>query len=51
MYVDKDARGGILEPPGICDVKFRAPDLVKTMHRLDSQLVQVVLRNGALIAR
>merc|ERR1711871_1477614 len=23
MYVDSNARGGILEPPGICDVKFR----------------------------
>jgi acetyl-CoA carboxylase/biotin carboxylase 1 len=39
MYVDCDARGGILEPPGICDVKFRQPDLIKTMHRLDSTLI------------
>ena len=39
MYVDCDARGGILEPPGICDVKFRKPDLVKSMHRLDSTLI------------
>jgi len=39
MYVDTNARGGILEPPGICDVKFRKPDLVKTMHRLDSKLI------------
>ena len=38
MYVDENARGGILEPPGICDVKFRKPDLLKTMHRLDSKL-------------
>jgi len=41
MYVDNNARGGILEPPGICDVKFRKPDLIKTMHRLDSKLVQL----------
>jgi len=41
MYVDCDARGGILEPPGICDVKFRAPDLVKTMHRLDSTIISL----------
>jgi len=41
MYVDNDARGGILEPPGICDVKFRKPDLVMTMHRLDSKLQQL----------
>jgi len=41
MYVDEEARGGILEPPGICDVKFRKPDLLKTMHRLDSTLQQL----------
>jgi len=41
MYADTNARGGILEPPGICDVKFRKPDLLKTMHRLDSKLVQL----------
>jgi len=41
MYVDDNARGGILEPPGICDVKFRKPDLIKTMHRLDSKLLQL----------
>jgi len=41
MYVDTNARGGILEPPGICDVKFRKPDLIKTMHRLDSKLTQL----------
>jgi len=41
MYVDENARGGILEPPGICDVKFRQPDLLKTMHRLDSKLMEL----------
>ena len=41
MYVDQDARGGILEPPGICDVKFRKPDLIKAMHRQDSKLQQL----------
>jgi acetyl-CoA carboxylase/biotin carboxylase 1 len=41
MYVDTNARGGILEPPGICDVKFRKPDLLKTMHRLDSKLAEL----------
>ena len=41
MYVDDNARGGILEPPGICDVKFRKPDLIKAMHRQDSKLQQL----------
>jgi len=41
MYADENARGGILEPPGICDVKFRKPDLLKAMHRQDSKLQQL----------
>ena len=35
MYADEAARGGILEPPGICEVKFRKQDQVKLMQRLD----------------
>jgi len=41
MYADENARGGILEPPGICDVKFRKPDLIKAMNRQDSKLQQL----------
>merc|ERR1719472_681790 len=38
MYADAQSRGGILEPPGICEVKFRAADQLKAMHRLDAPL-------------
>jgi len=38
MYCDKESRGGILEPPGICEVKFRSPDQVSKMHQLDDTL-------------
>jgi len=38
MYADQESRGGILEPPGICEVKFRKPDQIKAMHRLDEEL-------------
>jgi acetyl-CoA carboxylase / biotin carboxylase 1 len=38
MYADPDSRGGILEPAGITEVKFRLPDQLKMMHRLDPQL-------------
>ena len=38
MYADKDSRGGILEPPGICEVKYRKPDQLSTAHRLDPVL-------------
>jgi len=35
MYADVESRGGILEPPGICEVKFRSKDQISAMHRLD----------------
>merc|ERR1719517_79661 len=38
MYADPDSRGGILEPAGISEIKFRTPDQVKMMHRLDAEL-------------
>merc|ERR1712176_1057173 len=41
MYADADSRGGILEPPGIVEVKFRAPDQKKVMHRTDKRLQQL----------
>jgi len=41
MYADQESRGGILEPPGICEVKFRKPDQIKTMHRLDEELIKL----------
>lgn len=39
MYADLDSRGGILEPAGITEIKFRSPDQIKMMHRTDSQLM------------
>lgn len=38
MYADPDSRGGILEPAGITEIKFRLPDQLKVMHRIDAQL-------------
>jgi acetyl-CoA carboxylase/biotin carboxylase 1 len=38
MFADEAARGGILEPPGICEVKYRPTEQVATMHRLDGAL-------------
>merc|ERR1711904_37653 len=45
MYADTEARGGILEPPGICEVKYRKPDQVAAAHRMDP-----ILRNWTLIS-
>ncbi|XP_060534242.1 acetyl-CoA carboxylase isoform X2 [Cylas formicarius] len=38
MYADTTARGGVLEPEGLVEVKFRKKDLLKAMHRLDAVL-------------
>eukprot|EP00554_Chaetoceros_debilis_P010506 CAMPEP_0194110112 /NCGR_PEP_ID=MMETSP0150-20130528/9428_1 /TAXON_ID=122233 /ORGANISM="Chaetoceros debilis, Strain MM31A-1" /LENGTH=2089 /DNA_ID=CAMNT_0038799207 /DNA_START=48 /DNA_END=6317 /DNA_ORIENTATION=+ len=38
MYADPDSRGGILEPAGIIEVKFRPADQSKVMHRIDGEL-------------
>jgi len=41
MYADTESRGGILEPPGICEVKFRAADQKSKMHQLDPVLMSL----------
>jgi acetyl-CoA carboxylase/biotin carboxylase 1 len=38
MYADPDSRGGVLEPSGIIEIKFRDADQLKVMHRNDPQL-------------
>jgi len=38
MYADPTARGGILEPEGIVEIKFRAAEVLRLMHRLDPEL-------------
>ncbi len=35
MYADEDARGGVLEPEGIVNIKFRRDKQLDTMARLD----------------
>ncbi|XP_045152620.1 acetyl-CoA carboxylase 2 [Echinops telfairi] len=35
MYADRESRGGVLEPEGTVEIKFRTKDLVKTIRRID----------------
>ena len=35
MYADEDGRGGVLEPEGIVNIKFRREKQLETMARLD----------------
>ena len=41
MYADPGAAGGVLEPEGIVDIKYRAPDLLASMHRLDPVILHL----------
>ena len=38
MYADPESRGGILEPAGICEVKFRPNERQALMRRIDTTL-------------
>ncbi|KAJ3200650.1 acetyl-coenzyme-A carboxylase [Entophlyctis luteolus] len=35
MYAEENSRGGVLEPEGIVEIKFRKPQLLAAMERLD----------------
>lgn len=39
FFAAEDSRGGVLEPTGLASIKYRGPDLLKTMHRTDFTLV------------
>ncbi|KAL7421005.1 acetyl-coenzyme-A carboxylase [Cryptotrichosporon argae] len=41
MFVDNDSRGGVLEPEGIVEVKYRKPKVQATMARLDAEYAQL----------
>jgi acetyl-CoA carboxylase/biotin carboxylase 1 len=41
MYCYEDARGGVLEPQGIVEIKYRKSKLLSTMERLDSKYTEL----------
>lgn len=41
MYADEDARGGVLEPEGIVNLKFRRDKQLETMARLDAPYAEL----------
>ncbi|OMH79146.1 Acetyl-CoA carboxylase [Zancudomyces culisetae] len=38
MYADTKARGGVIEPEGVVEIKYRRPAIIATMDRLDQTL-------------
>lgn len=41
MFADPTSRGGILEPSGTVEIKFRSPQLFETMKRLDPECAKL----------
>lgn len=42
MYADPDSRGGVLEPEGTIEIRFRFKDQVKAMHRCDNVCKKII---------
>ncbi|MBA0566424.1 hypothetical protein Golob_011244, partial [Gossypium lobatum] len=41
MYAERTAKGNVLEPEGIIEIKFRKKELIECMGRLDQQLISL----------
>ncbi|GAB4839534.1 acetyl-coenzyme-A carboxylase [Ancistrocladus abbreviatus] len=41
MYAEKTAKGNVLEPEGMIEIKFRNKELVECMNRLDQRLIDL----------
>ncbi|GLU16226.1 hypothetical protein SLE2022_326700 [Rubroshorea leprosula] len=41
MYADRTAKGNVLEPEGMIEIKFRTKELLECMGRLDPQLINL----------
>ncbi|XP_048332325.1 acetyl-CoA carboxylase 1 [Ziziphus jujuba] len=41
MYADHTAKGNVLEPEGMIEIKFRTKELLECMGRLDQQLINL----------
>lgn len=51
-YADPESRGGVLEPEGTVEVKYKEKDLVKTINRLDPVIANVsqwILNKGMFL--
>lgn len=51
MYAAETARGGVLEPEGTVDVKFKKPHIISLMHRLDNRLISLTTQLTGLEAK
>ncbi|KAJ9078850.1 acetyl-coenzyme-A carboxylase, variant 2 [Entomophthora muscae] len=49
MYADVKSRAGVLEPEGIVEIKFRKPQLLATIERLDTTYIDLKARLAAVV--
>ena len=42
-------QGAVLEPQGVVEIKFRAPELIATMHRIDPLILKLKVGAGLLV--
>lgn len=50
MYADPAGRGGVLEPAGLIEIKYRKKQLLEAMHRLDEKIKTLDQRLAGLSA-
>lgn len=50
MYADPAGRGGVLEPAGLIEIKYRKKQLLEAMHRLDDKIQHLSQRLASLSA-
>ena len=50
-YASESARGGVLEPAGIAEIKFRKAEVMKTMLRVDKQLQWMSMNEASGVVR
>jgi acetyl-CoA carboxylase/biotin carboxylase 1 len=50
MYADPAGRGGVLEPAGLIEIKYRKKQLLEAMHRLDDKIKTLDQRLAGLSA-
>ncbi|MQM19485.1 hypothetical protein Taro_052489 [Colocasia esculenta] len=44
MYAERSAKGNVLEPEGMIEIKFRSKELLECMSRLDKELINLKAR-------
>ena len=41
MYADEESRGGVLEPQGTVEIKFRKREIIKLIERTDPEYASI----------